>query len=197
MQRRHEEQTETLIAIQQEITQIKPGADVTEMQRTIVTQRKDIKRLKDNNQALATDLEQARSSAKEARGELEREQRLRLEAEKKLSEYLDAQRKMAAQFSWRQTGRWIVARLHSSLGTNDTVNKLQLWYGVATVNLRKWTFALQTETSTKQLGINVSLHVYFKLYVYEYKANTYQNLSIKVWRTLAQYVSPAFLANVA
>jgi multidrug resistance efflux pump len=99
MQRRHEEQTETLIAIQQEITQIKPGADVTEMQRTIVTQRKDIKRLKDNNQALATDLEQARSSAKEARGELEREQRLRLEAEKKLSEYLDAQRKMAAQFS--------------------------------------------------------------------------------------------------
>jgi hypothetical protein len=38
MQRRHDEQAANLIAIHQEIMQIKPRADATEMQRTIVTQ---------------------------------------------------------------------------------------------------------------------------------------------------------------
>lgn len=99
MQRRHNEQAANLVAIQQEIMQIKPSADVTEMQRTIVTQRQDIKRLEDNVQALTSDLEEARGSVREARGKLEQEKRLRMEVERKLSEYIDAQKKMAAQFS--------------------------------------------------------------------------------------------------
>ena len=99
MQRRHDEQAANLVAIQQEIMQIKPSADVTEMQRTIVTQRQDIKRLEDNNQALTSDLEEARGSVREARGKLEQEKMLRMEVERKLSEYIDAQKKMAAQFS--------------------------------------------------------------------------------------------------
>jgi uncharacterized protein YxjI len=99
MQRRHDEQAANLVAIQQEIMQIKPSADVTEMQRTIVTQRQDIKRLEDNVQALTSDLEEARGSVREARGKLEQEKRLRMEVERKLSEYIDAQKKMAAQFS--------------------------------------------------------------------------------------------------
>jgi hypothetical protein len=99
MQRRHDEQAANLITIQQEIMQIKPIADVTEMQRTIVTQDQDIQRLKDSIHIFTSDLEQAQSSAKEARDKLEHEQRLRLEVEKKLSEYLNAQKKMAEQFS--------------------------------------------------------------------------------------------------
>ena len=99
MQRRHDEQAANLVAIQQEIMQIKPSADVTEMQRTIVTQRQDIKRLEDNVQALTSDLEEARGSVREARGKLEQEKMLRMEVERKLSEYIDAQKKMAAQFS--------------------------------------------------------------------------------------------------
>ena len=69
------------------------------MKRTIVTQRQDIKRLEDNNQALTSDLEEARDSARETREKLEQEKRLRMEVERKLSEYIDAQKKMAAQFS--------------------------------------------------------------------------------------------------
>ena len=88
-----------MIAIEQEIRQIQPSADTTEMQRTIVTQRRDIKRLEDNNQALASELEETQGSAREAKEKLEQEQGLRLEAERKLSEYVDAQKKMAAQFS--------------------------------------------------------------------------------------------------
>ena len=99
MQRRHDEQAANLVAIQQEIMQIKPSADVTEMKRTIVIQRQDIKRLEDNNQALTSDLEEARGSARETREKLEQEKRLRMEVERKLSEYIDAQKKMAAQFS--------------------------------------------------------------------------------------------------
>ena len=69
------------------------------MKRTIVIQRQDIKRLEDNNQALTSDLEEARGSARETREKLEQEKRLRMEVERKLSEYIDAQKKMAAQFS--------------------------------------------------------------------------------------------------
>ena len=88
-----------MIAIQEEIRQIKPSADTIGMKRTIVIQRQDIKRLEDNNQALTSDLEEARGSARETREKLEQEKRLRMEVERKLSEYIDAQKKMAAQFS--------------------------------------------------------------------------------------------------
>lgn len=115
MQRRHDEQTESLIAIQQEIAQIKPSTEVaTEMQRKIVDHDQEIKRLKSNlvaqkrhfDQAqfsrvkeLEQQLEMAQGSAKEAREDLEQEQRLRLQAERRLNEYLDAQKRITAEFS--------------------------------------------------------------------------------------------------
>lgn len=69
------------------------------MQHRIFNQEQDIERLKDKIQALTNDLELAQGSTKEAREDLERERRLRLQVERKLNEYIDAQKKMAAQFS--------------------------------------------------------------------------------------------------
>ena len=68
------------------------------MQHRIFNQEQDIERLKDKIQALTNDLELAQGSTKEAREDLERERRLRLQVERKLNEYIDAQKKMA-QFS--------------------------------------------------------------------------------------------------
>ena len=69
------------------------------MQHRIFNQEQDIERLKDKIQALTNDLELAQGSTKEAREDIERERRLRLQVERKLNEYIDAQKKMAAQFS--------------------------------------------------------------------------------------------------
>ena len=69
------------------------------MQHRIFNQEQDIERLKDKIQALTNDLELAQGSTKEAREDLERERRLRLQVERKLNEYIDVQKKMAAQFS--------------------------------------------------------------------------------------------------
>ena len=115
MQHRHDKQTESLILIQQEITKIRPSTEVaTEMQRRIVNHDHEIKRLKSNlvaqkrhfDQAqfsrvkeLEQQLEMAQGSAKEAREDLEQEQRLRLQAERRLNEYLDAQKRITAEFS--------------------------------------------------------------------------------------------------
>lgn len=86
--------------IHQELTHIQPSTEVSAaMQHRIFNQEQDIERLKDKIQALTNDLELAQGSTKEAREDLERERRLRLQVERKLNEYIDAQKKMAAQFS--------------------------------------------------------------------------------------------------
>lgn len=86
--------------IQEELTQLQPSTEVAAvMQHRIVNQEQDIGRLKDKIQVLTNDLEHAQGSAKEAREDLERERGLRQQVERKLNKYIDAQKKMAAQFS--------------------------------------------------------------------------------------------------
>lgn len=114
MQHRHDKQTESLILIQQEITKIRPSTEVaTEMQRRIVNHDHEIGHLKSRLEARKRNIEQnnrrvkelekqlqmAQGSANEAREDLEQEQRLRLQAERKLNEYLDAQKRITAEFS--------------------------------------------------------------------------------------------------
>ncbi|KAF3003520.1 hypothetical protein E8E13_005318 [Curvularia kusanoi] len=86
MQRKHDEQNDNLNMVQQELTKIKSGVEVTaETQRRIADQEQELKAIRDENQALKQSLEQ--------------EKLLKLQAETKLNAYIDAQKKISAQFS--------------------------------------------------------------------------------------------------
>jgi chromosome segregation ATPase len=109
MRRRHTEQNEDIAIFERELASLsKTITDFTKAESKIATQAAKISDLTDVMQLQRKKLRSQRTELKELsklKGEVgrlqdavEEEQKRRIEAERKLKEYFDAQKKIAAQF---------------------------------------------------------------------------------------------------